>query len=225
MPEKASVTPDIFGKFHERMLNRGFVPIQKGEFLTDLKRFELIAPKRIKRQEKGKEVGYRYEANGLVVKVWTTFLPEKGDFRNEDAGWVLITDKNDKAHDFTHDLRRTKYFLRRLYFWAQIAQERVDKRPHCPACGTLMDIGRGTTLKSRIWVCKHREKHPSRRHITLDWFALLSSGALKFLRSEEGLPYSPAVAEKGKSAPGRKAMLKRHAWRNYPREDAQQTGS
>ena len=208
MPEKVSITPEIFAKFHEYITNKGFTPLLKGEFQTDLKRYQLLAPSRIKRQEKGSEVGYRYEANDLVVKVWTTYLPEKGDVRMSDEGWVLIASLEDEALDFTHPLRRTKNFLNRLYKWAQVAKERVDKRPSCPCCNAAMNIGRGVSLKDRIWVCTQFADHPSRRIITLPWDALLSDKALDFVRADSRVEST------------HKAMLKRGSWKSAPPQEA-----
>jgi len=152
MPRKVLPSEDDFTKFREDMERHGFRIITKPEFVSSFHRLGLSNP----RIRTGRETGFTFFANGLRAMVWTTFLNAEGVAREQDAGWVLISE-GDEVKYFSHPLMRTAGFLNKLLKYAIIAKRRIQHRPLCPACNGFMKIVRGRGLKSRYWKCpKHR---------------------------------------------------------------------
>lgn len=200
MPAQVLPSAEAFKKFEEKMLEKGFRKLGRSELRSDFKRLGLEAP----RPREGREVGFTFHANGLTAVVWTTYLEEAGEARQEDAGWVLIKE-GDTPRYFSHPIHRTKGFLCRLYKWAQVNKQRVEKRPLCPTCQAFMSIVPGPALKARYWECDRALRHPDHKKRTVMWDKPLSEGARRFV-----------LAERQKRASGSKptgaAMLKRKSW-------------
>lgn len=197
MPRKVSIDEAAFGLFSEKMRALGFRRVEPVELSQDFARLGLVAP----RPRRGKEVGFSFAANGLEVRVWTTFLASLGHERDSDEGWVLIK-QGDSVRYFSRPMHRTEHFLRRLYERAQIARLRVINRPLCPECRARMQIAFGEGLKSRFYICKRTDRHVSRRPICCGWDYGLPPKALEFVRKER----------KRRSGTGA-ALRKRRAWK------------
>jgi hypothetical protein len=184
MPRKVVVTPEEFARFDQGMvfdLDCGYLTPEE----IERERRNIIPPKRRRRQEKGQEVGYYFRANGLTLKVWTSWLKDKGRLRKSDQGWVLITDENNKAVHFVHPLNRTKNFLRRLYNYAKIERQRMIRRPVCPHCGTYLPIVRGDRLKERAWACQNIQQHPEQTYVVVGFNDRLDPNARAYVERDE----------------------------------------
>lgn len=181
MPEKVFPTPESFQEFEKELLRRKFQEITSEEVRREFQRLNLKAP----RPRPGRETGYRFRANDLMVIAWTTWLKEEQRAREEDAGWVLIAHE-DKPLYFTYPLNRTKNFLQRLFLHACIARFRIIHRPLCPKCNQYADIARGKWLKSRFWRCGRKELHDTSKVVNINWdYPLLE--ALRDPTTDEGL--------------------------------------
>lgn len=202
-----------FPGFQKAMIELGFRRIWKGEFQKDSQRLGLVAP----RPRKGREVGFKIHANGLTAHVWTTILEDEQVPREkgEDAGWVLITER-DKARYFAHPLNRIGDFLGRLYKRAQVARLRVLERPLCPTCDAAMRIAFGDAPKSRYWECFKLTQHPDGKPVWSRWDIGLEKypKALAFAQQERKnrKPHQDKMRAEGK-APVGTAMKKRRPWK------------
>jgi len=177
MPEKVLTNETRFELFTQYMLREGFRKLSGGEFSSPFKRLDLQAP----RPKEGRETGFVFTANGLTVHVWTTFLEYEGQAREEDAGWVLITEGDSQVY-YSHPMMRTEGFLRKLFKIAQIAKERVSNRPLCPLCKAFMRITNGKSLKARYWSCSGKSRP---HHIqSMPWDYRLSDESIVFLKAE-----------------------------------------
>jgi RNase P subunit RPR2 len=209
MPAKMLPDKERFELFTQYMLTEGFRKLSSVEFSSSYARLGLQAP----RPREGRETGFVFTANGLTVFVWTTFLENEGHARDEDSGWVLITEGDRPAY-FCHPMMRTEGFLRRLYRNAKIAKERVMKRPICPSCRAFMEIAMGKGLKSRYWKCVGK----SRPHYvkTLPWDCNLCDESATISRAErkERKPYRKLIKDSGKKVVP--AMLVRKPWPRKP---------
>jgi hypothetical protein len=152
MPKKVLPSEEDFERFSKYMIERGFRVIGRPEFINSFRRLSLSNPRRMT----GRETGFSFSANGLTAFVWTTFLEFEGTARENDSGWVLISE-GDEVQYYSHPLMRTAGFLDKLLKYAIIAKRRIQYRPLCPACNGFMKIAQGKGLKSRYWRCpKHR---------------------------------------------------------------------
>ena len=207
MPKQ--VLPDLAGfEWLERRLREyDFRSTSKIEFQKDFLRLKLEAP----RPQPGREAGFMFFANGLTVRVWTTWLRFEGKAREVDAGWVLIAD-GDQALYFNHSRRRTKHFLENLFMEATLAHTRVLHRPLCPACNQLMNIVRGKALKSRYWRCDRVECHEDRKPRTKSWDHGLSKEEKLYVKNlrKQRKKYRATQRKKGKNPFA--ALLKRRPW-------------
>ena len=177
MPKKVLPSEADFDQFRKSLLEEGFRPVSRTEFSNSFKRLDLQAP----RPREGRETGFIFMANRLTVYVWTTFLEQENQAREEDAGWVVITE-GDRPDYYSHPMMRTKGFLAKLLKNAKIAKERVLKRPLCPTCHAFMQITKGTRPKARYWSCVGKS-HPHLFH-TLPWDYNLSDESMVFLKAE-----------------------------------------
>jgi len=186
----------------------GFRPISPIERKKDFLRFGLV-PARL---QPGREIGFSFSANGLSVKVWTTWQMDEGVAREQDSGWVLIT-SGDHANYFARPLHRTKRFCLNLLKTAWIARWRVLHRPLCPSCHQFMDITRGRGIKSRYWICKRKQRHPDNEIVRLNWDHNLPPKAKRFVtarRRKRALERKRNERETGKSITS--AVLRRKPW-------------
>ena len=206
MPVKRLPTLEEFSDFKQKILDQGFREILKPEFTKTFERLGLVAP----RYKEGREIGFSFSANNLHVIVWTTFLAVEQKAREQDLGWVLITE-GDKAQYFAHPFRRTAGFLVKLLRYAWITKFRIVNRPLCPVCGKYMKISRGSNPKSRYWLCPKNDIHNSKESMT--WDVGLGPKAQKFLDGERALRarYNKMLKKAGK--PINQAMRKRKRWR------------
>lgn len=181
MPKK--ILPDMEAfQFHikHKLESWGFRSINKIEIEKDFKRLGLFS----RNPKEGREEGFIFTSkNGLKVIVWTTFILQDEKARDEDLGWVLITN-GDKVLYFAHPFRRTKNFAANLTRYAWIARWRVLNRPLCPDCNRLMDIARGKGIRARYWICTNRTKHKSAKATKISWDYGMPPKALSFLKAE-----------------------------------------
>ena len=164
MPTKVLPDATAFRAFTAYMKRLGFRAIRRTEFRGDIERLGLQAP----RPREGRETGFSYWANGLAVVAWTTFLEADGRARDEDAGWVLIKE-GDAPRYFSHPLRRTRGFLRRLFKYARACRNRVLNRPLCPICKNHMRIEYGKAIGQRFWACFKRKFHKEPKFVSWDY--------------------------------------------------------
>jgi hypothetical protein len=87
----------------------GFRSITRLEVAKDIIRFGAKPPS----PREGRESGFIFTANGLTVKVWTTWLQKEDRPREKDSGWVLITDGEEILYS-SRPFHRTKNFLLNL---------------------------------------------------------------------------------------------------------------
>ncbi|MBI2033590.1 MAG: hypothetical protein HYT13_00620, partial [Candidatus Liptonbacteria bacterium] len=175
MPKQILPDAAAFARFRAALIKRGFREVSSVEFRKDFSRLKLKAPS----PREGREVGFRFWANSLEVKVWTTFLSARGRSRESDAGWVLILD-GDEAQYFSHPLRRTKNFLHNLLWFAGIAKWRVEHRPLCPVCKKYMRIRGARAFRAKLWECVSSTFHKD--PVRLSWDYELPQWAMDFLR-------------------------------------------
>ena len=208
MPKKVLPTPEGFAIFEQNIMRLGFKLISQPEFADFFKRLGLRAP----RKREGREVGLTFSANGLKATVWTTFLVDEEHARDEDAGWVIISENGEPKY-FSHPLSRTSGFLERLLTQAKIARERVLNRPICPNeyCLAPMEIVQGRGLKSRYWECRN-EVHKGTIE-RFPWDYGLCSKSVKLLKPDrrERRRYYKKVRDAGKKIG--QAMLARKLWK------------
>lgn len=143
-----------------------FREIAIGEFRSDFERLGLKAP----RKTNGREVGFRFDANGFTVIVWSTFDAKNWEFRKKgtDAGWVLIR-KGDKVKYFSGRIIRRDNFLKNLCAYAWISRLRVMNIPNCEICNYRMDIVKGKGFGSRYLSCPNWQNHPEQKKFRLSW--------------------------------------------------------
>lgn len=203
----AKVLPGVldFAWLTSELERLGFRPLTGVEFQKDFLRLALKAP----RPRPGREAGFVFTANGLTVKVWTTWLIREGEAREVDAGWVLITD-GDRVCYFSRPLHRTKNFVLNLFAQAWIQRWRVLHRPLCPQCRQFMDIVSGRGLKARYWRCSRR--HPDQQAVSLDWDHSLPKRARQYVETlrRERRRYEKNRKTEGK--PLHLALIRRKAW-------------
>lgn len=200
MPRKVLPCKADFEQFSKDIQKYGFRIIGRPEFYRSFQRLGLSNT----RKRLGREVGFTFSANGLTAVAWTTFLTAEELARDEDSGWVLITN-GDQVKYFSHPLMRTEGFLNKLLKYAIIAKRRIQHRPLCPVCKGFMQIVRGRGLKSRYWKCpKHRQ--------VMDFDNGLTEKMKNFLKTERKARrhYRENLKKQGKKVTP--AILIRHPW-------------
>lgn len=207
MPEKVLPAEHEFAVFDRELLRRGFRRVSRSEFRKDFRRLSLIAP----RPRRGREAGFRYDANNLTVVVWTTWLQTEGVAREEDAGWILIKE-HDRVRYFSYPLHRTARFLERLLVEAKIARCRVKNRPLCPECKGFMGISRTDVPRARFWACRCIKFHASGAPHYRDFDFALPPEAKAYLarKRKRAARYRKKRRETGK--PMFEAMRTRKPW-------------
>lgn len=207
MPKK--VLPDIhdFLWFKRQLQKMNFRPITRIEFRKDFERLKLQAP----RPRPGREAGFMFFANGLTVRLWTTWLVYEQKAREVDAGWVLICE-GDRALYFARPLSRTKNFLVNLVRRAWLAKWRVLHRPLCPSCEHFMDIVTGRSLKSRYWRCNRVKLHSDGKPTFRDWDWGLPPKAKKYVRAERKRRAKYRARREAEGRQPYAAMLNRKPW-------------
>ena len=164
MPEKRLPTVPEFLRFKRLLGKLGFRMIQRVEFRKTFERLGLVAP----RPKPGREVGFIFYANELVICVWTTWLLSEMRAREEDAGWVVIVQKNHAVY-FGGPIHRVGDFFGRLYVEAELASVRAICRPLCLEHHCFMDVIYGQGLGARYWTCPHEDAHAYGDFRTADW--------------------------------------------------------
>lgn len=208
MPKKVLPDADTFQTFVLYLKQLGFRPIHRAEFQSDLERLGLKAP----RPREGRETGFSYSANGLTVVVWTTFLNAEDRARDEDAGWVLIKE-GDEPRYFSHPLRRTSGFLRRLFKYARACRNRVLNRPLCPICKSHMRIEYGKAIGQRFWACFRKKFHKEPQFV--EWDYGLTKQDQDFFKGERRRRslYYKERREQGKPLHVARLMRSKHRWK------------
>jgi tRNA(Ile2) C34 agmatinyltransferase TiaS len=209
MPKQVLPTEEDFKRIKKTLISWGFWEIPVRTTANELRRRNLKAP----RPRKGRETGFRYDANGLTVIVWTTWLKQYEHAREKDTGWILIREGEEVKY-FDRPTHRTAKFVYHLLKRAQIAKERVDTRPLCPECGALMKIASGRGLKSRYWRCSDQKSHASKKPIRYDWDYGLSPESKEYVisRRKKRAHYRRQREQQSKPPPGT-AMLRRKTWK------------
>lgn len=173
MPVKIQYEEKDFEYLKEQLISIGFRAISKQEIIGTLMRLEMKAP----RSNPGSEEGFTFTANHLTVYVWTTFNRSTHLTKEEDLGWVLIT-QGDKAEYFAKPMRRTSGFLKKLLSRAWVTKYKAEHRPCCPSCGKLMNIYQRVT-GGCYWGCFNKNAHE--RPIFKAWDLDMPIKAQKFL--------------------------------------------
>lgn len=207
MPKQYLPNPEDFAEFEEELKIRGFRRLSSVEFYSEFQRLKLTAP----RPRIGRELAFIFYANQYIVLVWTTWLLKEQAAREEDAGWVLITEGDDVLY-FSHPLNRTKNFLHNLLMWTRIACWKVRHRLLCPECKNFMNIIRGRALKQRFWKCGRKELHPSGKNRFRSWDYGLPEEAIRFIKPirKKRVKRYKALRAAGKKP--HQAMLNRKRW-------------
>jgi len=156
-------------------------------------------------------MGFILTANGLTVYVWTTWLEESRQAREEDTGWVLILEGKEVKY-FAQPVHRTKNFVENLLNRAWIARWRVLNRHQCCECGQFMSIAQGRHLKSRYWRCDNKTKHKGGRIVRLDWDHLLPRKTLAYVRGLRKHRERYRERRRAEGKPTDVAMLRRKPW-------------
>jgi len=205
MPSKES-----FEYFTTEIEALGFIRIGTEETRKKLHEQNLHQP----RKRKGREIGFKFYRNGLCVYVWTTYLHEKEEAREEDSGWVCITE-GDTAKYFSEPLKRTKNFFKNMLIKARIAQYRIIHRPRCLYCkDTFLDIVRGRGVRSRYWKCGNTNRHEEDVKVyTLPWDTGMPPKARAFLdkKRKKKKSYNKKRIAEGKET--YTAMKNRKPWK------------
>ena len=207
MPEQYLPNIREFLAFENELIHRGFRRISGPEFSSQFRRLGLKAP----RPREGRELGYLFYANQYTVFVWTTWLLEKKVAREEDAGWVLIAEK-DKVLYFSRPIHRTKNFIQNILMQARIACWKVRRRPLCPECHNFMDIVRGRALKQRFWKCNRKKLHAGGKNRFRSWDYGLPEEAVKYLGSIRKKREKRYAVLRAAGKEPHQAMLKRKRW-------------
>jgi hypothetical protein len=205
MPKQILPSHEELAWFTQVLIRRGFRPVSMVEFRKVFERLVIIPPTpRI-----GRELGFTFSANGLEVVVWTTFVPEAGKARDQDAGWILIKE-GDQVKYFARPVHRTKHYVHRLAWLACIARLRVLDRPTCPSCGAYMDIAMGEVVKSRYWRCRNRVH----KQINLPWDINLPVEAKRYLERIRSARrrYRDTLRREGRDEVVIPAVFKRRGW-------------
>lgn len=191
----------------------GFRPVYREEVRNAIVRHHLVPP----HPREGRQMGFTFHGNGLMVNVWTTWLPDEGRMRESGYGWVLITD-GEKILYSSPPLCRTKNFLGSILHKAKITRLRVIKRPLCPKCGQFLEIVHGPALKSTFWCCSRRAFHFDRQRLARDWDYGLPREVIRELNVERRQKtkarkrYAKRRKMEGKPPPVR-AVLRHKGWR------------
>ncbi len=224
MPKRAVLTVNDFLTIKNELERLGFREVGIYEFRNDFKRLGLQSPRKVS----GREVGFKFEANHLIVKVWTSFEKKTGEFRKKDAGWVLIC-QGDDARYFSGKLHRTKNFVARILSFAWISKWKVEHRPLCPVCHAFMEITTGSkNPKSKYWSCEKILSHPNGKKSRLDWDHGITREkmpkAYLFLmkKRKKAAKYRAKLRKEGK--PTDQAMFKRKKWKRKRPENAVKIG-
>ncbi len=213
MPEQVFPDELSYRHFVESLEERGFMRLSRPEVVSDFKRLGLEAPT----PREGREEGFRFHGNGLMVIVWTT--KTRFGFRQQDAGWVLIREGDDVRY-YSRPHPRTKNFLYHMLMDARIARWRVLYRPLCNECDAFMRIAFGAYLKSRYWRCNQRYRHADHKPKFCGWDNLrrkFPAEALAYIkrrrkqRSKDRIKHWEEQLALG-NTPG-VAMLKRKPWK------------
>ncbi len=207
MPKQYLPESEEFVEFEGELKLRGFRRISGHEFATQFLRLGLKAP----RPRRGRELGYVFHANHYTVFVWTTWLQRERVARDEDAGWVLISDKDNVLY-FSRPIHRTKNFLANLLMQARIACWRVRHRPLCPECHNFMHIVRGKALKQRFWQCDLKELHKDKKNRVKSWDHGLPTDALEYLKPIRKKRVKRYATLRAKGKEPHQAMLARKLW-------------
>lgn len=174
MPRLYEFTEADFFDFTEKMVRIGFRRIEPYEFYAELKVANVIAPT----PRFGREEGFIFNALGLEVRVWTSFIMATGGIRKPDSGWVVIREHGEAKY-FAPQMRRTKNFFKRLLDWAQVCKEHILARPLCPSGTSYMTIFRKeNTERKTVQIFWKGEG------VTRQWDIGLSEKSLKLVTSK-----------------------------------------
>lgn len=144
----------------DEMSKVGFGRISQREVLEDFQRYKI---ERTKPHSGGREEGFFYiHRSGYMVRVWTSFILAKDDYRRLDWGWVIIVDRRNKIVYRAQITRRTRNFAYNLLMRARMAFERVHNRPICEGCGSWLDFVQQKN-GGCFWSCPNIGSHGSHK--------------------------------------------------------------
>lgn len=209
MPARVIPTIEDFDSFSKKMTKLGFRIISDTEFKKEAQRLALRAPRPVE----GREVGFSYYANRILVVVWTTWLAKSRTIKKKDSGWVVVKQDYDKKPVYIDGpFHRTENFLLTLYQNAWLANFRATNRPLCPKCLQSLRIRRGEYFKSRFWSCGRINYHDDKKPFHLSWDHGLPERAKIFLRRKRktSAKWLERTRELGKEPYS--AMKKRKLW-------------
>lgn len=208
MPKQQLPKKKDFDHLKFKLQKWGFCQISEEKTFPE-KNKRLISP----RLRKGKESGFLFKANNLMVIVWTTWLEKEERARDSDAGWVLIVDQN-KALYFSHPIHRTKNFIVNLLRESYVARQRIINRPICPICGSFMNIKKGKGIKARYWACPNIFIHQDKRNSIKDWDCGIKNPKIrKYLekKRKKRKKYREKIRKQGKEV--KPAIMTRKPWK------------
>lgn len=142
-------------------------------FITRYQFDEMLRSKTIfkkKAKEGGRELGLILFLNDCTIVVWSTFVPDLGRQRKEDAAWVLFIQDGIKKYT-SPKILRTKNFFNTLWFYIQKMYEMAYSNPMCVKCRRFLRIvipdlkfedGKIKRLGSRWRACPNEMTHHSR---------------------------------------------------------------
>lgn len=109
---------------------------------------------------KGIQKIFRFEVNGKIIIVITTYDPKTGTAKRTGNGWVLIIDLRYKRPFFSFPLRRTRYFIERILAVTQLFIMIAKHWPICPECKEHLSLIRvpGVMLM-RAYTCLSKKEH------------------------------------------------------------------
>lgn len=158
MPKQVLFGEDGFKYLHHNLTRRGFRLTEHFETRMAIDRLGLVPT----RPFKPRTAVFELTANGLTVKVRTTYNQAAKSAIQSTNGWVMITDGDIRRYT-DRPFNRTENFLESLLESAAIARQRVLHRPNCPTCMAAMNIVRGRHLKQVYWRCLNH------RRISMGW--------------------------------------------------------
>jgi len=118
------------------------------------------------KRTKGVQTIFRYEKNGKIIIIITTYDTRTGTAKRTGSGWVIIIDPRTRKPFFWFPLRRTRYFIERILSVAKLMIDIVEYWPRCPECSvdlTLVQVSgfvlmRAFTCLNKLF--KHRHVRP-----------------------------------------------------------------
>ena len=171
--EVTVLTKEHFMALYATLIEIGFEKIvSKGS--------NLVPP----RDTVGTETSFIYTSkNGYSVIVHTTYLEKEDKWRDvaTDNGWVLIAEHGKEKY-FCRPFKRTsEEFIFKILRYAWVTKWKVDHRPLCPVCGSMMEIFYESSPRACFWICRKIKFHKDHKPEMLRWDHGLPEHAQEFV--------------------------------------------